>query len=185
MALHAGQNPTCEVHGLLMGSSSDDVTLVTKAIPVCHETPSKPLLETALSLASTAEEDLVTVGWYTAPKRLDDKHPGPVPLRITANLATSDVEPVLLMIDNDALAVCLTAARPKDEVVRGFGKDFGQQWLEALSLSISDEEKTFAAACSAFSTGITVVDLVDHFKDMKRDWITNDLLTKHVTNTVK
>eukprot|EP00547_Thalassionema_nitzschioides_P016751 CAMPEP_0194234202 /NCGR_PEP_ID=MMETSP0158-20130606/1974_1 /TAXON_ID=33649 /ORGANISM="Thalassionema nitzschioides, Strain L26-B" /LENGTH=201 /DNA_ID=CAMNT_0038967303 /DNA_START=32 /DNA_END=633 /DNA_ORIENTATION=- len=184
MAIHAGQNPTNEVHGLLLGSSNKDMILVTKAVPVCHEIPTKPLLETALSLASSSEEDLVIIGWYTAPKRLDDKHPGPVPLRIAANLPTSDVEPVLLMIDNDALALCLTDENPKDDVVKGFGKDFGQQWLEPLSLSVTNEKKAFEAATSAFSNGIPVVDLVDHFEDTKRDWIGNNLLATHVAKIV-
>lgn len=179
MVLHAGENPTTVVHGLLMGSFKGDKILVTKAIPVCHETPTKPLLETALGLAGALSEETV-VGWYTAPERLTDTHPGPVALRIAANMATDKTEPVLIVLDNEGLAACLTGDSSAS-VLKGLGKDFGQQWLEPLSLKVTNESKASAAASSAFKGAIQVVDLVNHLEDAaSSDWFSNTALTNHV-----
>eukprot|EP00548_Thalassiothrix_antarctica_P000846 CAMPEP_0194146078 /NCGR_PEP_ID=MMETSP0152-20130528/19524_1 /TAXON_ID=1049557 /ORGANISM="Thalassiothrix antarctica, Strain L6-D1" /LENGTH=187 /DNA_ID=CAMNT_0038846495 /DNA_START=13 /DNA_END=573 /DNA_ORIENTATION=+ len=170
MAVHAGQNATTVVHGILMGHFDQKITKIIKAIPVCHETPTKPLLQTALALASSADQGMVVVGWYIAPEKLDDKNPGPVPLRIVSNITTDEYEPVLILLDNDALVACLTGEAQKENVVKGFVKDFGQQWLEPVTLRISDEAKAVEVARSAFSDGIQVVDLTDHFEDSTRDW---------------
>lgn len=182
MVLHAGQNPTTVVHGFLVGSTTNGTVKVTKAIPVCHETPSRPLLETAMGLLA---EDVV--GWYTAPERLSDTHPGPVALRIAASLAdASKDEPVLIVLDNEELATCLRGENPKGSVLKGLGKDFGQQWLEPLSLNVTNESKTHAAASSAFEGDIKVVDLVNHLDDDDHpDWPTNAALAKHVASVAK
>mmetsp|Transcript_23089 Transcript_23089/g.38163 ORF Transcript_23089/g.38163 Transcript_23089/m.38163 type:complete len:213 (+) Transcript_23089:112-750(+) len=188
MVLHAGQNPTTVVHGLLLGSfSGNDKVVITKAIPVCHETPTKPLLEIALGIVSaSADGKDVVVGWYTAPERLTDTQPGPVALRIAANLGSDDAskEPVLLVLDNAALADCLKGDdSSKDAVIKAFGKDFGQQWMDPLDkITVTKESKARAAAASAFSNAdIVIVDLVNHLEDDgAADWMTNTALTKHI-----
>lgn len=180
MVLHAAQNPTTVVHGLLVGSVKSNTIHVVKAIPVCHETPTTPLLETALGLAGAALEESV-VGWYTAPERLGDTQPGPVALRIASSMATTDnVEPILVVLDNEGLVACLKG-ESQSNVMNGFGKDFGQQWMEPLPLKVISEPKARAAAKSAFDEGIRVVDLVNHMDDESfPDWISNAALTKHV-----
>jgi hypothetical protein len=186
MALHAGQNPTTVVHGLLLGSFSSGKVTVTKAIPICHETPTKPLLEIALGLVDTDKD--VVVGWYTAPERLDDLEAGPVALRIVANLASDNAteEPVLLVLDNALLAKCLTGKSDTSApVIKAFGKDFGQQWMEPLD-KIYIPSKVQAAAASAFSSdSIKIVDLVNHLEDdAAEEWMSNTALTKHVAKVV-
>jgi hypothetical protein len=180
MVLHAAQHPTTVVHGLLLGSFKGNTVHVVKAIPVCHETPTTPLLETALGLAGAALEESV-VGWYTAPERLGDTQPGPVALRIASSMATIDnTDPVLVVLDNEGIVSCLKG-ESKSNVMFAFGKDFGQQWMEPLPLKVISEPKARAAAKSAFDDGIRVVDLVNHMDDESfTDWISNAELTKHM-----
>jgi Uncharacterised protein family (UPF0172) len=180
MVLHAAQNPTTVVHGLLMGTFKGNTVHVIKAIPVCHETPTTPLLETALGLAGAVLEESC-VGWYTAPERLGDTQPGPVALRIASNMATIDnAEPVLIVLDNEGLVACLKGESTPN-VMKALGKDFGQQWMEPLALKVISEPKARAAAKSAFAEGIQVVDLANHMDDESfPDWISNAALTKHV-----
>ena len=179
MVLHAAQNPTTVVHGLLMGSIKDNTINVTKAIPVCHETPTAPLLETALAFAGATLEDSV-VGWYTAPERLTETQPGPVAMRIAANMATNQIEPVLIVLDNEGLAACL-AGDSTPCVMKALGKDIGLQWLEPLTLKVMSESQACVAAKSGHEAKIRVVDLVDHMEDEEcPEWINNTMLSKHV-----
>lgn len=179
MVLHAAQNPTTVVHGLVMGSVKGNTIHVTKAIPVCHETPTAPLLETALGLAGAELKETV-VGWYTAPERLTDTQPGPVAMRVAANMATDTMEPVLIVLDNQGLAACIRGD-PTPCVMKGFGKDFGLQWMEPLALKVISESKASAAAKSAYEAKISVIDLVNHMEDETcPEWINNTTLSKHV-----
>jgi hypothetical protein len=182
MILHAAQNPTAVVHGILVGSFQDKSAIfVHRAIPVSHETPSKPMLDTALALACAASSPDKVVGWYTAPERLGDTKPGPVALRIAASMATADEEPVLVVLNNQALADCIKDKSTNEKVLHGLGKDFGQQWLEPLDLTVKDQMKAQKAASSAFQGGIKVFDMMDHFEDPCRSWIENQELSSHLT----
>mmetsp|Transcript_38648 Transcript_38648/g.54401 ORF Transcript_38648/g.54401 Transcript_38648/m.54401 type:complete len:204 (+) Transcript_38648:17-628(+) len=185
MALHAAQNPTTVVHGLLIGKFEQATTVqVSKAVPVCHETPTQPLIETAIALADASmDSDEAIVGWYTAPENVSAEcTPGPVALRIAASLETADGEPVLMLIDNVALALCLKGEPSKDmNVLQALGKDFGKQWLELQDLVILNETSALDAAQSAFQQdSIKTVDLVDHFENATSTWFTNEDLTNHV-----
>ena len=100
MAAHAASHPTTAIHGVLIGNrnSSTNKVDVTDAFPICHENPTKPLVETALALVQSNlegqqqkdnDKKSCIVGWYTAPELLYEKKPGPVALRIVAGLAAS------------------------------------------------------------------------------------------------
>jgi hypothetical protein len=183
MVLHAARNPTSVVHGLLLGSCKGNAIQVTKAIPICHETPTAPLLETALGLTGAMLDETV-VGWYTAPERLTDTQPGPVVMRIAANMATDKLEPVLIVLDNEGLAATLSGDFTHC-VMKGFGKDIGLQWMEPLTLKVTSESKARDAAKSAYEGKIRVVDMVDHMEDETcPEWINNTTLSKHVAAIV-
>jgi hypothetical protein len=109
-------------------------------------------------------------------------------LRIVANLASDDAskEPVLLVLDNAVLAKCLTGKSDSSApIVKAFGKDFGQQWMEPLD-KVAISSKVQAAAASAFSSdSIAIVDLVNHLEeDAAEEWMSNAALTKHVAKVV-
>jgi hypothetical protein len=179
MLLHAANNGTTVVHGILIGSFSSGKVTITKAIPVCHETPTKPLVETALALvAASTDEDIV--GWYTAPEHLADTKPGPTALRIAANLATESEDSVLLLISNEGLGQCLRGDKTRSSVITALGRDFNEQWLEPLELNMTEEGKAMEAAKAAFSAKLDVPDLVDHWDHSTSTWFTNDPLAKLV-----
>jgi hypothetical protein len=77
MLLHAAQHSSSVVHGVLVGSHSGGKIHVTDAIPVCHETPTKTLVDTSLALlqAQQVTDSAKVVGWFTAPEILEDDRP--------------------------------------------------------------------------------------------------------------
>jgi hypothetical protein len=132
---------------------------VTSAVPVCHEAPTKPLVETALAFVGDG-----VVGWYTAPERLQDKHPGAPALRIAASLGSSvENEPVLIVLQNEAVAECFKGGKYAD-VMKAFGKNFGQQWMEPLEVRLLKETSALEAARQAHKDEIVLNDLVDHWE---------------------
>lgn len=191
MMLHAAKHVHDPVHGVLMGSyegsDGNSKVTVTQAIPVCHGAPTHPLVETALALIESIHQDAktVVVGWYVSPRLLKDDRPGPAALKIVSSLGngSNKKEPVLVVVRNDELAEVLKGTESAlDSVVKALGKDFGQQWLEPLSLSFSNKYGTAKAVSSAFAEKISVMDLVDHFEgDPKTSkWPHNDALTRFV-----
>ncbi len=178
MAAHAASHPMSAVHGILVGSRSGDEVTVSDAFPVCHGNPTKTLVETAFSLVQSILEGddgkSTIIGWFTAPELIHETKPGPVALRIVANLAAAmgEIEPVLLVMNNDSI-VKLLAMGDEGEVVtasstiQAFGKDFGMQWMESIDdLSVKDETKATKALIAMLDEGseIRIVrDLVDHW----------------------
>lgn len=157
--LHAAKHGTTCVHGILVGSFSANTVRVTSAVPVCHEAPTKPLIDTSLNLV-----DGVVVGWYTAPERLQDEKPGAPALRIAASLAgNTQGEPVLIVVQNEALADSLKGGTRTD-VIKAYGKDFGQQWMEPLDVSVESKAKALEAARQAHGDNVVLNDLVDHWE---------------------
>jgi hypothetical protein len=185
MAAHAASHPTSAVHGILIGSRKGDTVTVADAFPVCHENPTKPLVETALALTQSILEDNkgsnnhAIVGWFTAPELLHETKPGPVALRIVANLAAAmgDEEPVLLVLNNESIVELLIADENENlsnsmtasRTIQGFGKDFGMQWMEPIAnLTVTDESKTTKAVIAMLNEDkeIHIVkDLVDHWEE--------------------
>ena len=75
MALHATKySYSTPIHGIILGKrseGSDSSLHIVDAVPVCHEVPTKPIVDMALRLVDAhlrneKEEGLKIVGWYTA-----------------------------------------------------------------------------------------------------------------------
>ena len=185
MLLHSAKHGTTSVHGILIGTFSPDAVKVTSAIPVCHEAPTKPLIDTALSLVEGG-----VVGWYTAPERLEDERPGAPALRIVASLAASNTlgEPVLIVLQNQAVVDCLTGkdATSDASVIKAFGKDFGQQWMEPLNVSLQSETKALEAARQAHAEKVVLNDLVDHWEgdSASTEWYPSAAVAKCVEHVL-
>lgn len=177
MMLHAAHHGMTAVHGILLGTfSGDNKVEVTSAVPVCHEAPTKPLIDTALALVGS----MGVVGWYTAPERLLDTRPGAPALRIAASLASSlKDEPILIVLQNEAVSACLGKGEGTADLIKAYGKDFGQQWMEPLELAIEKESGALEAAKQAHSEKIIVNDLVDQFEgeSAKTEWYPSEALT--------
>jgi hypothetical protein len=160
MMLHSARHGTTCVHGILVGSFSADTVRVTSAIPVCHESPTKPLVDIALDLV-----DGGVVGWYTAPERLQDEKPGAPALRIAESLAANiQGEPILVVMQNQVVAECLDGDMTKAGVIKAYGKDFGQQWMEPLQVTLESEGKALEGARQAHKDKVVLNDLVDHWE---------------------
>mmetsp|Transcript_2320 Transcript_2320/g.3069 ORF Transcript_2320/g.3069 Transcript_2320/m.3069 type:complete len:274 (+) Transcript_2320:52-873(+) len=143
MILHAVCKATQQVHGILIGrfaetdagASAAPTLFIEDALPVCHEAPTKPIVDTSLRLAETYCDSLSeeksddsnqcrVVGWYTANERLggdENVRPGQAALRIAGSIGArllseaadkplpAHAEPVLILIGNGALAELLGA----------------------------------------------------------------------------
>ena len=191
MAAHAASHPTTAIHGVLIGNRNSNTNKVdvTDAFPICHENPTKPLVETAFALVQSNlegqqqkdnDKKSCIVGWYTAPELLYETKPGPVALRIVAGLAAASSgdddcsssssslgEPVLLVLNNE-LIVNLLAEKEKvaaSKVVQAYGKDFGLQWMEPLDLTVSNESGAAKAVSAIFNEKVNVNDLIDHWDE--------------------
>ena len=169
MVLHAKRHGTTVVHGVLIGSRSSGETIrVTNAIPLCHEPPTRTLVDTSLAMVQAQHGSDKIVGWFTAPEVLDDESPGPAALRIVASLETTDFEPVLVVLSNTALVKFLADMNEgsASELFKAYGKDFGKQYMEPLPLSLEKGGGVAESVREACQKGIVVVDdLVDHWED--------------------
>jgi proteasome lid subunit RPN8/RPN11 len=185
---HASSHSTTAIHGALIGQVSQGKVTITDAFPICHENPTKVLVETSLSLVQSSLDDStnkseksVIVGWYTAPELLqpgEKVKPSPVALRIVASLASKDLpNPVLLVLDNDAVVKAIEGTEQSPEsLVSAFGKDFGNQWMEPLELQVTDAAKAMKAICKQI---VEVNDLTDHWKaGAVSEWTTAQKLQK-------
>lgn len=161
LTLHAVRHKHDSVHGVLLGSSAENLVTVTSAVAVSHGAPTRPLVETALGLLPT--EDII--GWYTAPSLLEDTKPGPVALRMAANLAADGRgEPTLIVIQNAALTTAFKGEGKADDVLKAFGKDLGQQWIEPLGLSVESASDALKQAKDSVAKGEELNDFVDHLE---------------------
>lgn len=168
MMQHSLSHKYQAIHGLLLGTVSGDTIVAKNAVPVCHGTPTRPLVETAIGLVQAKVEHKI-VGWYVAPALLKDRKPGPAALRMVANLETDEFEPVLLVLQNAALAACLKGEEKMDDILYAFGKDdLGDQWVRPLDCPV----KASTSAIEQVKIGKPINDLIDHFEgDASTPWI--------------
>ncbi|GAX15028.1 hypothetical protein FisN_12Lh276 [Fistulifera solaris] len=168
---HAAAHPYEAIHGVLIGPRAG---IVQAAIPVCHGTPTRPLVETALGLIQTNIGQKTIVGWYTAPALLQDTKAGPVALRMVANLETDDVEPVLLVLQNEKLAACRKGEGTAENLLKAFGKDdLGGQWVRPLECTIKDASSAIEQMKTGTSSSPTIHDFVDHLEgSASTPWVT-------------
>lgn len=190
MAGHCLAHPHESAYGILLGRCDDPggaVVVVTDSLPVSHGTPSLPIAETALGLAELQakkqqQPPLLIVGWYMAPMLLEDTRPGPVALRLAANLAASKhgVEPVLLVVQNKVLGECVMVdGSSAENLVQALGRDFGNQWLEKIATRVENPEAVGKAIQQARKQELTIgTDLLDHMADVSKDWYPNKVLSE-------
>jgi hypothetical protein len=173
MAAHALHHSTVAVHGALIGTFASGQVTITDAIPICHETPTTPLVDTALSLVqANLPANTQVVGWFTAPELLDDTQPGPVALRIVSQLPQKQ-EPVLIVVSNMQLLRLVSdeEGASVSRIMKAFGKDFGKQWMEPLEVMVEKESSVTEAVKQVHQQGIVVNDLTDHWeKSTSSEW---------------
>jgi len=185
LVAHAGAHPTTTVHGVLIGTRKLNRIDIIDASPICHENPTKPLVETALALVQSnleGQKDKFIVGWYTAPELLHEKKPGPVALRIVASLAIC--EPVLLFLNNETIIdllgknECLVS-----NAILAYGKDFGMQWMEPLELKVLNESNAEKVIDAIFKDKMKINDLVDHWDEgTSSEWTSASNLSSYTKN---
>mmetsp|Transcript_13493 Transcript_13493/g.25883 ORF Transcript_13493/g.25883 Transcript_13493/m.25883 type:complete len:210 (+) Transcript_13493:62-691(+) len=185
MLLHARKHPHQVVHGVLLGSSKDNFSLVVAAaVPVCHGTPMQPWIETSLSLIEAQSEgDTKIVGWYTAPLLAEDTRPGPVALRMASILEASGSKPALIVLNNKAAGDCGKGdTNQVVTAVQAYGKDFGNQYQEKISTLVFNSAKVTKALQEAIESKVSCNDFLDHLEgEPTTTWYPNPELTKLVT----
>jgi hypothetical protein len=186
IAMHSLSYPSDQVHGILIGSLQGSTVKVTDALPVCHESPTKPLVESALAVSfSTLQDGSTIVGWYSVPELIGAGKPGAAELRIAAGLEAVVEKPILVTASKIALENLANADDPSgEEVLEAFGKDFGKQWKEKLVASIGSKESS-AKVVQALIGEKCLYDLVDHWQvPSSREWPRTaglqEKITKHL-----
>ena len=102
-----------------------------------------------------------------------------------ASLANAEFDPVLLVLRNSEVAKALAGETgiAASTIVTAYGKDFGQQWMEPLTLEIDKELNATSLARKAYQKGVVLHDLVDHLEDpMSSEWHPNSSFVKLVQN---
>jgi hypothetical protein len=189
MAGHSTSHPMCAVHGVLIGTrpSKNKVDIVD-AYPICHETPTKNLVEISLSLVLSlldGDKSKSVVGWYTAPELLNDKKAGPVALRIAASLSSNGAvlgEPVLVVVNNESIVELSSEKKiTASKAIQAFGKDFGLQWMEQLETIVLRDSNAITGLESMLKSNVTVKDLIDHWgAGASSEWTSASSLMKHI-----
>ncbi|KAL7539431.1 hypothetical protein ACHAXR_009283 [Thalassiosira sp. AJA248-18] len=93
MALHSAKNGFSNpIHGIVLGTADDTSLKVVDVVPVCHEVPTKPIVDMALRLTDAYLQqqsgDVRIIGWYTANANVsDDEVPNASACRIVSSIA--------------------------------------------------------------------------------------------------
>lgn len=213
MALHAARhghgNP---IHGILVGRSSPASVEVTDAVPVCHEEPTKPIVDMSLRLVDghlTIKNDGTgIVGWYTANANAGDDAPGPSARRVASCLSSEEGcgGCVLLAVSSGRIAGCLAGdgdGGPICDAYEADGKsgaytrlvdgtrisseDGGARLGEVIGSAIrsSGGEGEGDVAAGGGAAQLSICDFVDHLDDCGRgDWIENREVGTFVKNAL-
>mmetsp|Transcript_8853 Transcript_8853/g.13709 ORF Transcript_8853/g.13709 Transcript_8853/m.13709 type:complete len:218 (+) Transcript_8853:135-788(+) len=197
MALHSAKhgfsNP---IHGIIVGKSSgtDSVVEIIDAVPVCHEVPTKPIVDMALRLVDAhlqqqGDDDLTIIGWYTSnASTSDDETPNLSACRIAS--AMSDCGQggggdnfILVMVTTSGLlaAVSKDSDSSLSPLCRVFQKDAKTKAFsnEVDSSLVTQENDTSYIISKALSKEMPIYDFVDHITNYgsedwnSMDWIKN------------
>jgi type VI protein secretion system component VasK len=117
---------------------------------------------------------------------VDDTQPGPVALRMAAQLSSSSsssstVESILLVVHNLSLAALVVSQNADanatatvgtkaaaESLLRAYGRDFGNQWMAPISDLVVEQPESVAKAIAQLAPGqnfaSAVVDLMDHLE---------------------
>jgi hypothetical protein len=192
MALHSARHGTSPIHGILIGHRTPTSLGITDVLPVCHEVPTRPLVNTALRLADiylgeTKEEIL---GWYTA-NSLGGEEPNVSALRVVNSMAEqSGEEMVLVLVSVEKEGAICTVFE------KGNGKIFMQKVdvsrIESTDDKVREVVNQGVKDVSHFSSeygekGVTIYDFVDHVTNFEksqdldeRNWIENKAVVDFV-----
>ncbi len=201
MMAHASKNPRSVVHGILLGNFDSNQANVVDVLPVCHSTPTKPILDMSLRLAeaycisSDEKTKIEIIGWYTAPEKDIDDSPGPVALKIISSIAASsessenDNEHILVCITNKDMEKFFKVKKDSDHEHMGFtvyacnsdgeGKwnnQYSEESIKSSIVSWSSSNKAAVQVC--LDDDLQFFDFEDHLSsgtdDIKQtDWIKN------------
>ena len=200
-AKHGFSNP---IHGIVIGkksSSGDDMLEIVDAIPVCHEVPTKPIVDMALRLCDAHlqqqnNNDMTIIGWYTSnASTSDDEMPNLSACRIASSMSDNGEEGdnfILVLVTTTGIVSATVSKGDSAEdsassspACRVFQKDTKSKTFsqEVDSSLISYENASKDIIAIAFSKGLPIYDYVDHISSYGRDddwkdmdWITNDAI---------
>ena len=131
MALHATKyGYSTPIHGIVLGKSNTDGSLeVVDVVPVCHEVPTKPIVDMALRLTDAylqhqqQERGLKIIGWYTANSNSNinsEELPNASACRIASSIAEIDEDGgdniVLLLVSTSKLVSSMTKQTGTDNL---------------------------------------------------------------------
>ena len=182
IAGHCQTYPNEVTYGILLGCLKSNSLIVVDALPVSHGAPSLPLAETALGLAELEVKKLpgfvVVLGWYTAPMLLEDTPPGPVALRLAAGMASSALEPILLVVQNKSLGECVLNGSSATDLFQALGRDFGNQWLQSIVTKVENADAVGKAILQVRKQELAPgIDLLDNMGDVSKPWYPNKELS--------
>lgn len=181
LALHSTRHPFSTIHGLLIGYRDDGGIEITDAIPVCHEVPTKPVVDMALRLVDihlqqqqSADKQGEIMGWYTS-NVSGGEIPNVPALKIASVLEQQQSGMILILVDVDVDGPKFTMFEK--------GKNFTSR-IEEERIKLSSSDVAFdvikSMSTSEYEKGIEIYDYVDHVsnyfenKDLdERDWIEN------------
>jgi hypothetical protein len=193
MMLHATTNPTTQIHGILVGTNSSNIT-ITDAIPVCHTPPTKPILDMALRItqAFIADDDTGSsqiVGWYTANERSNDDKVSPPTWKIVESIDPDNG--ILAIITSDSFDSLLQMKCDQDGRGRGFEVYSTQETEMPMACSsVSVEEGDWvevanSVADACLGDGAVVYDFENQLeggmkglKNKSVDWLRNSHVQK-------
>ncbi|KAL3799931.1 hypothetical protein HJC23_007404 [Cyclotella cryptica] len=125
MALHSARhgfsNP---IHGILLGQRSAALLQVTDVLPVCHEVPTKPIVDMALRFADIyvqqTKETVEIVGWYTANANVTSSEKEALPNVSACRVVSSMAEQInnnegLVLVLLSSIGVCSTFGEKEQE----------------------------------------------------------------------
>jgi hypothetical protein len=177
IAMHSRKYRTAQVHGLLIGALDDGKVRVCDTIPICHEAPTKSIVESATNVAFSIIQAETTskhvVGWYTVPELFGEDNPGAAALRIVASLENVIPKAILVSISKTGVDNFTEAVDGGlyDEHVKAYGKDFGMQWQERLAAVIEPVDSQEIKALRACIDDEQFCDLTDHWLSPSRsEW---------------
>ncbi|KAK1749130.1 MPN domain-containing protein [Skeletonema marinoi] len=196
MALHSAKHGLSNpIHGIVIGKRSGDdnnVLEIVDAIPVCHEVPTKPIVDMALRLVDAhlqqqGGDDLTIIGWYTSnASTLDDDTPNLSACRIASSMSDNcqdggDNFILVLVTTSGLLAAVSKDSDSSLSLCRVFQKDTKTKTFssEVNSSFVTQENDTSYIISKALSKEMPIYDFVDHISNYgsedwnNMDWIKN------------
>ena len=192
--LHANQNPCSPVHGILVGEDKGPESIyICDVLPVCHSTPTKPVLDMALRLAEVHlyGEKRFIAGWYTSNERLDDMEIKTSAYRTMDAIYEKEdnsTELVLAFLSGAGFASVINVPNTSNESgLDWFGREEKtNNWSREISNDLISTERNIVQMLDS-AENISLYDFEHHLacdmNEMKEiDWLRNPSLSRMVKN---